>query len=97
MKVLAIADHNNQELLPATLHTVNAAKQIGDIELLIVGHNCQEVIDKASKIEGIQKKFFIVTMQYMKMLLQKMYLFLLNLLHRIILIFYFLIQLMVRT
>ena len=44
MKVLAIAEHNNHELLPATLHTVNAAKQIGDTDLLVVGHNCQEVI-----------------------------------------------------
>ena len=58
MKVLAIAEHNNHELLPATLHTVNAAKQIGDIELLIVGHNCQEVIDKSSKIEGIRKVLY---------------------------------------
>ena len=32
MKVLAIADHNNQEMLPATLHTVNAAKQIGETD-----------------------------------------------------------------
>ena len=31
MKVLAIAEHNNHELLPATLHTVNAAKQIGEL------------------------------------------------------------------
>ena len=58
MKVLAIADHNNQELLPATLHTVNAAKQIGEIDLLIVGHNCQEVIDNASKVEGINKVLY---------------------------------------
>ncbi len=55
MKVLAIAEHNNQELLPATLHTVNAAKQIGDTDLLVVGHNCQEVINKASKIKGINQ------------------------------------------
>ena len=45
MKVLAIAEHNNHELLPATLHTVNAAKQIGDTDLFVVGHNCQEVIN----------------------------------------------------
>jgi len=58
MKILAIADHNNHELLPATLHTVSAAKQIGEIDLLIVGHNCQEVIDNASKIEGINKVLY---------------------------------------
>lgn len=58
MKVLAIAEHNNQELLPATLHTVNAAKQIGDTDLLIVGHSCQEVIENARKIEGINQVLY---------------------------------------
>ena len=58
MKVLAIADHNNHELLPATLHTVNAAKQIGDTDLLVVGHSCQEVIDNASKIDGLNQVFY---------------------------------------
>ncbi len=55
MKVLAIAEHNNHELLPATLHTVNAAKQIGDTDLLVVGHSCQEVIDNARKIDGLNQ------------------------------------------
>ena len=55
MKVLVIAEHNNHELLPATLHTVNAAKQIGDTDLLVVGHNCQEVIGNASKVEISEK------------------------------------------
>ena len=55
MKVLAIAEHNNHELLPATLHTVNAAKQIGDTDLLVVGHRCQEVIDNARKIDGLNQ------------------------------------------
>ena len=58
MKVLAIAEHNNHELLPATLHTVNAAKQIGDTDLLVVGHSCQQVIDNASKIDGINKVLY---------------------------------------
>ena len=58
MKVLAIAEHNNHELLPATLHTVNAAKQIGDTDLLVVGHSCQEVIDNASKIDGLYQVLY---------------------------------------
>jgi electron transfer flavoprotein alpha subunit len=58
MKVLAIAEHNNNELLPATLHTVNAAKQIGDTDLFVVGHNCQEVINSARKIEGANQVLF---------------------------------------
>ena len=58
MKVLAIAEHNNDELLPATLHTVNAAKQIGDTDLFVVGYNCQEVINYASKIEGVNQVLY---------------------------------------
>ena len=58
MKVLAIAEHNNQELLPATLHTVNAAKKIGDTDLFVVGHNCQEVINNARKIESVDQVLF---------------------------------------
>lgn len=58
MKVLAIAEHNNHELLPATLHTVNAAKQIGDTDLLVVGHSCQEVIDNARKIDGLNQVLY---------------------------------------
>ena len=58
MKVLAIAEHNNHELLPATLHTVNAAKQIGNTDLIVLGHNCQEVINNASKIKGINQVLY---------------------------------------
>jgi|TARA_B100000085_G_C18500711_1_gene495343 electron transfer flavoprotein alpha subunit len=58
MKVLAIAEHNNHELLPATLHTVNAAKQLGDCDLLVVGHSCQEVVDNASKIDGLNQVLY---------------------------------------
>jgi electron transfer flavoprotein alpha subunit len=58
MKVLVIVEHNNHELLPATLHTVNAAKQIGDTDLFVVGHNCQEVINNASKIEGVNQVLY---------------------------------------
>ena len=58
MKVLAIAEHNNHELLPATLHTVNAAKQIGDTDLFVVGHNCQNVINNARKIESVNQVFY---------------------------------------
>ena len=58
MKVLVITEHNNHELLPATLHTVNAAKQIGDTDLFVVGHNCQNVINNARKIESVNQVFY---------------------------------------
>ena len=58
MSVLVIVEHNNNELLPATLHTVNAAKQIGNTDTLVIGSNCQTVIKSTSKIEGINEVLF---------------------------------------
>ena len=58
MSVLVIVEHNNNELLPATLHTVNAAKQIGNTDALVIGNNCQTVIESTSKIEGINEVLF---------------------------------------
>ena len=58
MKVLVVAEHNNNELFPATLHTVNAAKQIGHPDLLVVGNDCQDVTKSAAKIEGIKQVLY---------------------------------------
>ena len=58
MSVLVIVEHNNKELLPATLHTVNAAKQIGNSDLLVIGSDCQTVVKSASNIEGINEVLF---------------------------------------
>ena len=58
MSILVIVEHNNNELLPATLHTVNAAKQIGNTDALVIGNNCQTVIESTSKIEGINEVLF---------------------------------------
>ena len=55
MNILVIAEHNNTELLPATLHTVNAANQIGNTDLLVMGHDCQNVVEAGSKIEGLNQ------------------------------------------
>ncbi len=58
MKLLVIAEHNNSELLPATLHTVNAATQIGSPDLLVIGNDCQKVIKLGSKIKGLNEVIF---------------------------------------
>ena len=58
MNILVIAEHNNTDLLPATLHTVNAAKQLGSTDLLVIGYNCKDVVDAGSKIEGVNQVIF---------------------------------------
>ena len=41
MNVLVIAEHNNNELLPATLNIINAANQIGTFDLFVIGSKFQ--------------------------------------------------------
>ena len=56
MSILVIAEHDNSSLKAETLKTVNAAQKIGgDITLLVIGFNCQNVVDAASKVNGVSK------------------------------------------
>ncbi len=56
MTCLIIAEHNNNEVLPSTLTTVNAARKICDNpHILIAGHNCSKAATHASKIKGIEE------------------------------------------
>ncbi len=53
MSVLVIVEHDNGDLKPATLNTVTAARQIGgDMDLLVIGHDCGAVAEAAAKIDG---------------------------------------------
>jgi len=53
MSVLVIAEHDNAELKPATLNTVAAAVQLGDVDILVAGENCNAVANTAAKIAGV--------------------------------------------
>jgi len=56
MSILVIAEHDNSSLKAETLKTVNAAQKIGgDITILVAGHNCQNVVEAASKVNGVSK------------------------------------------
>jgi len=53
MSVLVIAEHDNSVLKPATLNTVTAAQKLGDVTVLVAGHNCQPVASQATKVQGV--------------------------------------------
>ncbi|MDO4908132.1 electron transfer flavoprotein subunit alpha/FixB family protein [Neisseria sp.] len=55
MSVLIIAEHNNQQLNPATLHAVTAAAKLGEVHILVAGSNAAEVAESAKKINGVAK------------------------------------------
>jgi electron transfer flavoprotein alpha subunit len=56
MSILVLAEHNNQQLNPATLSAVSAATQLDDtIDLLVAGNDCQSLVEQASNIISVNK------------------------------------------
>jgi electron transfer flavoprotein alpha subunit len=56
MSILVIAEHDNEALKSATLHTVTAAGRLGDeVHLLVAGANCGAVAEAAARIAGVSK------------------------------------------
>lgn len=60
MSVLIIVEHDEKNIKPATLHTITAAQEIAketgkaEVDLCILGHNCQSVVEEAQRIEGVR-------------------------------------------
>ena len=56
MSILVIAEHNNQQLNPATLSALAAAVELAStIDLLVAGSGCQAVVEEAAKIACVAK------------------------------------------
>lgn len=56
MKVLMIAEHDNQSLKSATSHTVTAALELGDsIDVLVIGYQCVSVAEQACLFPHINR------------------------------------------
>jgi electron transfer flavoprotein alpha subunit len=55
VSVLAIAEHDNGSIKPATLNAVSAAVQLGPVDLLVAGADCRAAADQAAKIAGVAK------------------------------------------
>jgi electron transfer flavoprotein alpha subunit len=55
MTVLVIAEHDHVTLKGATLNTVTAAAQLGDVHVLVAGHNAAAAAQAAAQIAGVAK------------------------------------------
>jgi electron transfer flavoprotein alpha subunit len=55
MKTLVLVEHDNTKLADATLPVVTAAAKLGEVHLLVAGHNCGGVAEAAAKIAGVGK------------------------------------------
>src|SRR6185503_11887944 len=52
---LVLVEHEGGQVKDATLATVTAAAQLGDVHLLVAGHNVGAVAEAAAKIAGVRK------------------------------------------
>ncbi|MBK8454724.1 MAG: FAD-binding protein [Thiofilum sp.] len=56
MSILVIAEHDNQTLKPATLNAISAAQKMGgNIDLVVIGSECQSAAEAAQVIAGVSK------------------------------------------
>lgn len=55
MKTLVLVEHDNTKVNDATLAVVTAAAKLGEVHLLVAGHNCAAVAEAAAKIAGVGK------------------------------------------
>ncbi len=55
MSALVFAIHDNEEIKTATLNAVTAAKEMGEVTVLIAGDNCRTAAEAAAKIDGVAK------------------------------------------
>lgn len=56
MTTLLIAEHNSNQLSPATLSALTAAQAIGnDVHVLVAGKNVESVADDAANLSGVTK------------------------------------------
>ncbi|SUA43852.1 EtfA protein [Neisseria zoodegmatis] len=64
MSILIIAEHNNQQLNPVTLHAVTAASKLGDVHLLVAGQGAASVVEEAKQIQGVAKVLSVEAAHY---------------------------------
>ncbi|MBA4706910.1 MULTISPECIES: electron transfer flavoprotein subunit alpha/FixB family protein [Aquitalea] len=64
MAILVIAEHDNQGLKAGTLNTVTAAAKLGEVHVLVAGHNAAAAADAAKSVAGVSKVLLADAAQY---------------------------------
>lgn len=58
MKILVITEHDNQTVKLATHHAITAASVLSsDIDLLVIGNECQKVAEEVSELQHVKRVF----------------------------------------
>jgi electron transfer flavoprotein alpha subunit len=56
MRALVLAEHDNLQLVPATLHAVTAAAALGgEVDILVAGEGCEAVAEAAAQVQGVAR------------------------------------------
>lgn len=55
MAILLLAEHDNTSLKSATLNTLTAAQKLGDVHILVMGHQAGAVAQAAAHYAGVSK------------------------------------------
>src|SRR3954463_15477375 len=58
MSVLVLVEHDGSHIKDATLATVTAAAELGEVHALVAGNNADAVAQAAAKIAGVAKVYF---------------------------------------
>ena len=72
MSTLVIAEHDNQSIKSATLSTIAAAQQLGDVDVLVAGHNASAAAEAASQITGVKTVLHADAEHYAKPLAEEL-------------------------
>ena len=64
MSVLVIAEHDNSDLKSATLNAITAAKELGDVTVLVAGSGSQSVADAVAQIASVSAVLHSDAAQY---------------------------------
>ncbi len=57
MSVLVLVEHDGKAIKDATLATVTAAAELGEVQALVVGNNVDAVAQAAAKLAGVAKVY----------------------------------------
>lgn len=65
MSVLIFAEHDNKRLKEVTRHAMTAALQLAqDVDILIVGWQCEAVVEEAAKLPSVRKVLVALAASY---------------------------------
>ena len=65
MSILVLAEHNNKEIKSSTYNCIFAAAQIDqEVEVLVIGNNCQDIANKLSNTANVTKVLLVNKSEY---------------------------------